>query len=165
MRRSLVTVMAAAVVVAATPAAALANSRTFRDQRGEVSSSNDIVRYAVGNGKRITATTWHRDLTRKALDLQLLLKNSRNGRVYTAYATLDGKADYVGQVGSGDYAPCPGLAVSRDLAKNTASLSVPRACLGSPRGRIKMRVRVQWSADGAKGDWAPNRGYSGWVAR
>jgi hypothetical protein len=130
-----------------------------------VSNSDDIVRYAVGNGKRITLTTWHRDLTRQAVDIQFLLENSRNGDVYNAYAGLDGRANYVGLVGSGDYTTCSGLKVARHLSTDRATLSVPRSCLGFPKGRIRMRARVQWSADGAKGDWAPGKGYSGWVAR
>lgn len=153
------------VVLLALPAAAYANTRAFRDQRGDVSNSNDIVKYAVGNGKRITLTTHHRNLTKQAVDIQFLLKNSRNHQVYSAYATLDGKANYTGLVGSSDYTLCSGLRVTRSLAHDTATLSVPRRCLGHPAGKIKMRARVQWSADGSKGDWAPNRGYSGWVAR
>jgi hypothetical protein len=168
MRRALLTALASLAtlaVVLALPVAADANTRTFRDQRHDVANSNDIVRYAVSNGRRVVLATWHRDLTRKALDIQFLMKNSRNGRVYHAYATLNGRANYVGQVGSGDFTKCPGLRVSRNLSKDKATLSVPRDCLGNPQGRLKLRARVQWSIDGSRGDWAPNHGYSGWVAR
>ena len=164
MRTALVATLSALVIVAA-PAAAHAGTRTFGDQKGDVSNTNDITSYTVTNGKRIVLTTHHRNLTKQAIDIQFFVKNSKDDKVFDAYASLNGKANYVGLVGSGDFAPCRGLTVGHDLAEDTATLSVPRRCLAYPVGKIKMRARVQWSVDGSKGDWAPNKGYSGWVSR
>ena len=142
----------AGLVLAGSPAQA--STRSFDDARHDAPGSNDIVRTTVTNGSRIGVTIRHRDLTRSASDIQFKVRTS-SGAEWTVFASLEGQG---GQVYDGDFGlhPCPGLRVSRSLAKDRTALSVPRSCVGGPSGRVKLQPRVQWSADGSKGDWSVN---------
>ena len=145
--------------------AAHAAQRSFADARGDAPGSNDIVRTAVTNGARIGVQITHRDLNRRATDIQFRLRTS-SGATWTVFAAFDGS---MRDVFDGDFEahPCPGLRVGRNLRQDRTTLSVPRSCVGSPAGPVKVRPRVQWSADGARGDWSINRGdhWTPWVPR
>ncbi|MCW2772179.1 MAG: hypothetical protein JWN91_505 [Nocardioides sp.] len=156
--------LAAGLVLAGVPAAH-ASTRSFDDARRDAPGSNDIVRTTVTNGCRIGVTVRHRDLTRSASDIQFGLRTS-SGAEWHVFAALDGSG---GQVYDSDFGahPCPGLRATRSLAKDRTELSVPRSCVGSPSGRVKFQPRVQWSADGDKGDWSVNGGrhWTPWIGR
>lgn len=162
--RTTVSTALVAALVAFAPGSAGAATKTFKDSRHDTASSNNIVRYTVHNGKRIKVTTKHKNLTKKAVDIQFRIKSKGVRGSYVVYASTNGKVKrvyfqkWVGQ-------KCKGVKVNRNLKKDRLSLSVPRKCVGNPKGKIRVKVRVQWSADGTKGDWAPDKGYSPWVRR
>jgi len=162
-------VLAAALTALATaivllPAAAQANSNTFKDAAHDTANSNNVLRYRVHNGKRISVTTHHRNLTKKAVDIQFEIDTPAKGANFHVYASANGRQAllYRGQ----NYGiKCAGIKVTRKLGKDTLKLSVPRTCVGRPKGKIRVRARVQWNNSGSKGDWAPNKGFSPWVRR
>lgn len=146
------------------PVPAQANTRTFPDARHDTRNSNNVLRYRVINGKRIAMTTFHRNLTRKAVDIQFEIDTPRKGRNFHVYAFANGKYTLVYR-GTRTF-KCKGLRIKRNLRKDILKLSVPRGCVGRPKGKIRVRGRVQWSKNGAKGDWLPSKkGYSPWVRR
>ncbi len=159
------TVVALGATLLVTAPAAQAATRSYADARRDAPGSNDIVRTTATNGARIGVQVRHRDLKRSVADIQLRVRTS-TGAEWTVYGVFDGSR---GQVFDEDFREqsCPGVRVSRSLAKDRTALSVPRSCLGSPTGRVKVRPRVQWSADGRKGDWSINRGdhWTSWVPR
>jgi hypothetical protein len=167
--RTLAVLAATTLSISLLPSAASADTAWFREARGDVKSSNDIVRYKVLNTKRIGVRTVHRNLRASAQDIQLLLDTNakRKGYEWGAYATLDGSfASVWRDTRSGpEYHDCPGLRVSRSVREDWAVLTVPRACVGRPDA-VRLRTRVQWSLDGSQGDWAPGaRRWSDWVRR
>lgn len=156
--------LAAALALSGVPAAQ-ASTRSFDDARRDAPGSNDILRTTATNGSRIGVTIRHRDLTRSASDIQFAVRTP-SGAEWHVFAALDGSG---GQVYDSDFQehPCSGLRVSRSLAKDRTALSVPRSCVGGPSGRVKLQPRVQWSADGSKGDWSVNGGqhWTPWIGR
>lgn len=166
-RHTFRTALPSAIVAAAlltAPVSAEAATKTFPDAKNDVANSNNIVNYTVNNGSRITVATRHKNLTKKALDIQFLIRAKGMKTQYTVYAATNGT--HTG-VYNKRWMPqeCAGVKVTRNLKKNRLALSVPRTCVGNPKGKVRVRVRVQWTKNGAKGDWAPNQGYSPWVGR
>ena len=168
MRRAVLTVLTTLTIASGTLALtgppAQAQTIRFADARGDVSSPNDIVRTVARNGSRIGVVVTHRDLRRSATDIQFGVLTA-SGVKWHVFAELGGGT---AAVYDGDWKVhrCPGLKVARSLAGSQTALSVPRSCLGSP-GKVKLQPRVQWSADGSKGDWSVNAGghWTRWIKR
>ena len=162
----LAVVLAAALALVGVAAApAQAETVSVRDARGDVTSPNDVLRTWVANGHRIGVRIQHRDLRRTALDIQFALRTA-SGRTWTVYATLDGKNTIVFDQGL-EPRECRGVRVARSLRHDWSALSVPRSCVGSPRGRVQVRPRVQWNKSGTHGDWSVNADahWTRWVPR
>lgn len=147
------------------PAPAHAEAVSVRDARGDVASSNDIVRTRVVNGRLIAVRIHHRNLRRSALDIQFAVRAPRE-RPFTVYATLDGKNTIVFDQAL-QPRDCTGVRVARSLREDWTYLSVPRRCVGSPSGPVQVRPRVQWNKSGSSGDWSVNGNehWTRWVAR
>ncbi|WP_323793234.1 hypothetical protein [Nocardioides sp.] len=157
MHRSVPALLTAAALVLAVGAPAEAKSKSFRDKRGDVASTNDVLRTKVANGRRIGVRIKHVDLRRDVSDVQFKVQSRGSDAEYVVFAAVDGS---YAQVIDFNEAPttreCPGLRVSASVRKDVTKLSVPRTCVGNPSGAVRLSPRVQWSDDGSLGDWSIN---------
>jgi hypothetical protein len=165
-----------AALLAATPAAVVANKQTFEDPAGNVSASVDIHRVTVVNGTpshhRVKIVIQQRELRPgDAIDVWIDTDRAHRGPEFRASAKANtdafGLVTVHGWTARGHAVDAPRFVVHSNgtAGVDRTTFLIPRHAIDRA-GSIRVAARVQRQAGhGWVRDWAPRRHtFYGWVA-